>query len=210
MDMEQEQLSQFVQDFLSRLSLPETKADRPFIVAMIALVGSGRTTVAKLLAKKLPGAILVQANSARFLLKESEMEWGDNVKQILKGVAEDLLSKGYGVIFDGNASDEAERKNIQEIADKTGATVYYIRINIDPAVAKQREADKYNDPLWVSSYDDFRVNTTDKMLKNIDERIELHQKLKSSDISNLVGEINNNGSKEELLIQVEEIVKKIS
>lgn len=207
--MEQEQLNQFVQDLLSRLHLPKTKSAKPFIVAMIALIGSGRTTVAKLLAKKLPGAILVQANSVRFLLQESKMGWGDNVKQVLKGAAANLLSKGYGVIFDGNASDEAERKNIQEIADQTGAGVYYIRINIDPAIAKQREADKYNDTSWVSSFEDFRVNTTDKMLKNIDERVELHQKLKSADIPNLLGEINNDGSLEELEKQVEDLVSKI-
>lgn len=198
-----------VQDFLSRLSLPEIKAVKPFIVATIGLVGSGRTTVARMLAEKLNGAVLVQANSARFLLKEAGLPWGENVRQVLKGVATDLLKRDYGIVFDGNASDAEDRDNIEEIAEKTGARVFYVRINIEPELAKQREEQKYNDTSWVSSFENFRVNTTDKMLKNIDDRVELHQKLKSSDIPDLLGEINNEGSLEELKKQVEGLVLKI-
>ncbi len=207
--MEKEQVSQMVQDFLSRLSLPETKADKLFIVATIGLVGSGRTTVARILAEKLNGAVLVQANSARFLLKEAGLPWGENVRQVLKGVATDLLKRDYGIVFDGNASDAEDRDNIEEIAEKTGARVFYVRINIEPELAKQREEQKYNDTSWVSSFENFRVNTTGKMLKNIDDRVELHQKLKSSDIPDLLGEINNEGSLEELKKQVEGLVLKI-
>lgn len=207
--MEQEQLNQLVQDFISRLHLPEIKADKPFVVATIGLVGSGRTTVAKMLIEKLNGAVLVQANSARFLLKEAGLPWGENVRQVLKEVAIKLLDQGYGIVFDGNASDEEDRKNIGEIAQKTNAKISYVRINIEPELAKQREEQKYNDSNWVSSFDDFRVNTTEKMLKNIDDRAELHRNLKSSEIPNLAGEINNDGSLEELKKQVEELIPKI-
>ena len=199
-----------VQDFLSRLHLPESKADRPFIMATIGLIGSGRTTVAKLMTEKLQGAVLVRSDSARFLLKKKEMPWGDNVRQILKGVVTDLLKRGYGVVFDGNAADEEDRKNISEIASQTGAKVFYVRINIDPEVARERKRAKYDDPSWISSFEDFRVNTTEKILKNLDERIELHQKLKSSEIPNLLGEVNNDGSSEELKKQVDELALKIS
>ncbi|MEK7121600.1 MAG: ATP-binding protein [Patescibacteria group bacterium] len=207
--MEQEQLNQIVQDFLSRLSLPETKADKPFVVAMIGLIGSGRTMVAKMFVEKLKGAVLIKSDSARYLLKEADLPWGDNVRQILKGVATDLLNREYGVVFDGNATDEEDRKNISDMANQNGAEVFYIRINIDSEIAKERKRTRYEDPSWVSSFDDFRVNTTDKMLKNIDERAELHQKLKSSEIPNLLGEVNNDGSLEELKKQVEELVPKI-
>lgn len=207
--MEQEQLNQIVQDFLSRLKLPEAKADKRFVVASIGLIGSGRTTVAKMFVEKLKGTILVRSDSARYLLKEKGLPWGDNVRQILKGVAVDLLGRGYGVVFDGNAADEEDRKNISEIANQTGAKVFYVRINIDSEVAKERKRAKYDDPTWASSFEDFRVNTTEKILKNLDERIELHHKLKSLDIPNLLGEVNNNSSLEELKKQVEELVSKI-
>ena len=95
------------------------------------------------------------------------------------------------------------------MAGQNGTKVFYIRININPEIAKERKRAKYEDSSWVSSFEDFRVNTTDKMLKNIDERVELHQKLKSSEIPNLLGEVNNDGSLEELKRQVKELILKI-
>jgi len=53
------------------------------------------------------------------------------------------------------------------------------------------------------------VNTTEKILKNLDERIELHKKLKSSDIPNLLGEIDNNGSLDDLEKQIDELLAKM-
>jgi len=207
--MEQEKFQQLVQDFLSRLELPAEQTAKPLIIATIGLIGSGRSTVTKMVAAKLKGAVLIKSDSARYLLKEAGLPWGDNVKQILKGVAVELLGKGYGVVFDGNAADEEDRKNISEIAEQTEASVYYVRINIDPAIAKERKRVRYDDPSWVSSFEDFRVNTTEKILKNLDERVELHKNLKSSDIPNLLGEVDNNDSLEELEKQVEKLIEKI-
>lgn len=207
--MDQEILQQLTQDFLSRLKLPVKKVDKPFIVATIGLIGSGRTTVAQMVVEKLKGAVLVKSDSARYLLKETGLPWGDNVRQILKGVAIDLLGRGYGVVFDGNAADEEDRKNIGEIVGRTGASVYYVRINVDPEIAKERKRARYDDPSWVSSFEDFRVNTTEKVLKNLDERVKLHSQLKSSDILNLLGEVDNSDSLEELKKQVEGLMSKI-
>lgn len=207
--MEQERIDHIVQDFLSSLNLLETRADRPFIIATIGLIGSGRTTAAKMFTETLKGVILVKSDSARYLLKEAGLPWGDNVRQILKGVAIDLLGRGYGVVFDGNAADEEDRKNISDIANQTGAKVFYVRINVDPDIAKERKRAKYDDPAWVSSFEEFRVNTTEKILKNLDERIKLHQQLKSSEITDLLGEVNNNGSVEELKRQVDRLISKI-
>ena len=78
--MDQEQLNKLVADFLSKLRLPAEKAEKPFVVAVIGLVGSGRSTVAKVVEEKLKGAVLVKSDSARYLLKEANLPWGDNVR----------------------------------------------------------------------------------------------------------------------------------
>ncbi len=205
----QETIHKLSQDFLSRLKLPAKKSDSSFVIAIIGLVGSGRTTVAKRIAECVSGAVLVQSNSARFLLKEAGLPWGENVRQILKEVAKDLLSKGYGVVFDGNASDKEDRKNIYEIVRGTGAKTFYVRITIDPELAKEREQKKYDVPDWISSFEDFRVNTTKKMLKNIDDRIELYRVLRLDQILNLVGDIDNNGTLKDLNQQIDQIVLRI-
>lgn len=203
-------MQKIARDFLARIEgkLPQEKAARPFVVATIGLPGSGRTTVARKIAEALPRAVLVQANSARYLLKEAALPWGENVRQVLKIVAKDLLSKSYGVVFDGNAADEEDRKNIQDIASQSGAKVFYVRINVDPSVVKEREETKYGSS-WVSRFEDFRVNTTEKMLANIDERAKLHAGLKSQSIPGLIGEIDNNGTMDELEKQIGVIIEKI-
>ena len=206
-----QKLQQIAQDFLSRIepNLPIEKAERPFVVAMIGLIGSGRTTVAKMLANRIKGAVLVQSNSARYLLREAEMPWGENVRQVLQIVAKDLLARDYGVVFDGNAADEEDRKNIEEIANANGARTLYVKVNINPAIARERERAKYDNPDWISGFDDYRVNTTEKMIQNLEERAKLHQQLQLASISNMVGEIDNNGGLEDLERQVEKIADKI-
>ena len=207
--MEDQASARLSQDFLSRLELPPQKAKVPFLIAIIGLVGSGRTIVAKAIVEKIDGAVLVQANSARFLLREAATTWGDNVRRVLKIVAENLLSQGYGVVFDGASADVEDRQNISEIAEKTGAKVFYVRIIIDPEIAKAREQKKYDNPNWLSNFEDFRVSTTDAMLQNINDRAPLYRHLDSSQISGLIGEINNNGMVEELDQQVDTVVQKI-
>lgn len=210
--MVDEKLQKVADDFLARISqkLPGVKPAQPFVVATIGLPGSGRTTVAKMLVEQLGGSVLLPDNSARCLLREGDMSWGENVRQVLKYAGQKVLADGYAVVFDGNAADEQDRKNIEEIASPSGALVWYVRVNIDPEIAKAREKEKYDNPGWVSSFEDFRVNTTEKMLANIEERAELHRQLKSSDIPGLAGEIDNNGSLDDLKKQVDELVGKIN
>lgn len=207
-----EKLQKVAEDFWARIGqkLPGVKPTRPFVVATIGLPGSGRTTVAKILIEQSAGSVLLSSNSARYLLKEAGIGWAENVRQVLKYAGQKLLTDGYGVVFDGNAADEQDRKNIGEIVGSKGSPVWYVRINIDLEIAKARERDKYDNPGWVSSFEDFRVNTTEKMLANIDERAELHRQLKSSDVPGLVGEIDNNGSLDDLKKQVGELAEKIN
>lgn len=207
--MDEQIKSNIVDNFLSRVSLPAQKPTKLFVLGIIGLPGSGRTTIAKMLASKISGAVVLQANSVRCLLKEQSLPWGDNVRAILKAISNKLLSQGYGIIFDGNAVDAEDRENIKNIASPFGAQVLYLRINIDKELAKKRESDKYNNPKWVSSFEDFRVNSTEKMLQNIEDRAKVHAELDNASIPDLIGEIDNNGSKEELGAQVAKIVEKI-
>lgn len=196
-------------DFISRLAIPSQKPRVPFLVGMIGLTGSGRTTVARMLAENIPGSILISANSVRFLLSERNMPWGQNVREVLRDAGTKLLNDGYGLIFDGNAAQEEDRDNIAKIAKPSGAKVFYIRISIDIERAKQREIEKYNNPEWVSSFQEFRVNTTEKMIANIEAQRERDLHVDRTNIPDLMGTIDNSGSLENLKGQVDKIVEKI-
>lgn len=207
--MEKEQLESIAKDFLARLALPDEKPTRPFVVAIIRIPGAGGTTVARTLKTLLPGIVHVQANSTRFLLKEAGLPWGDNVRETLKAVGQELLAQGYAVILDGSALEQPDRDNIAQLAAPSGAPVFYVRITISPGTAQERERAKYDDPSWQSGFDDFRVNTTDKMLANIRERAAVSDAIPSTAISGLVAEVDNNGDLADLDRQVRAAAEKI-
>lgn len=191
-------LQLIIQDFLSRLNMPGQKAAKPFILGVIGNLGSGKSTVAKLLAKQLSGVVVVTADSARFLLKEAGLPWGESVRAVVRGVAQQLLQDGYAVILDGSNVETEEREQTAKLAQEQGVPVRYVRVVADYAVYEARLKAKYDDPAWQSSFERFRVGPTDKMLINLAERTKVHDALKDSDIVGLVGTIDNNGSVEKL------------
>ena len=202
--------TEIANDFISRLYLPPVKPTKSFLLATMGIPGSGRTTIAHLIVEIITGSVLVSANSVRYLIKEIfspkvgyNIGWGENVRDVLREVSDRLLREGYSVVFDGNSIDPKDRQNITQIVEPFGIPARYLDIDINVNLAKEREKDKYDNPNWISSFEEYRVNTTEKMLISIDERDEVHKTMGS--IPGLVGTIDNNGLIEDLLPQVEEI-----
>jgi predicted kinase len=197
-------------DELSKTTRLITTSKQPFVLALIGIPGSGRTTDGRYLAPRLH-AKLIQANSARKILKDANLPRGDNVREILRRVGKVVLSEGYNLILDGNALEEKDRKNIAEMAGlKSGVKVFYIRVRIGLENACQREKEKYNNPKWISSFDDFRVSDdTEKMVQNVRDRFPVEQALKSGDIPGLIGEIDNDDSLDRTYRQLDVIICKM-
>ena len=192
--------------FLERVkkNLPEKKTERPFIIGVIGLISSGKTTTAKMIAEGIDGAVLVRSNSARFLLKERNMKWGENVHYLIFYVAHWLIQNGYGIVFDGDHIEEEKRNNTVKLAEELGAKFFLVRINIEPELAIKRLEKKWAE-LKEQTFEDYLVGDE----PNLKERIPLHEKLDSKDIENLVGEIDNNSSIDELEKRVNIVISKI-
>ena len=202
-------IQELIKEFRSRLTLPDQKAARPFLLGIVGQLGSGKSTLARMLAARLPGSIVLRADSARFLLKERGMSWGDNVRALVRDVAEGLVKDGYGVILDGSNAEVKEREQNAELALRLGIPIYYVRIRASLEVCRERLKAKYDDSTLVSSFERFRVNTTEKMLANLEERRALHDSLKDEDIMGLVGTVSNDRGRVELERQTESVAKHI-
>ncbi len=207
----EEKLKQISQDFLERIkqSLPEKGTSRSFIFGFIGFIESGKSTAAGYILDKLPNSVLVRSDSARYLLKEADMGWGENVKEITLNAARWLIKNGYTVIFDGDHVDKEKRENTQKLADELNVPFYLIRIGINQETAEKRVRTKYDNVQWESSFEDFRVNTTEKMIENLRAKASLHQKFLSTDTPQLIGEVDNNGSPEDLKRDIYRLIDKM-
>ena len=191
-------LQQVSQDYLERIKqqLSDKKASQPFVIGIIGLIGSGKTTVAKLLNEKLTGTVLVKSDSARFLLKEAGLKWGENVVEVLSNTARWLLRNGYSIIFDGDCIREEKRKEIQKLVDELGAKFYIIRIKLDKDLCLKRLKQKWKDLEKGKIKQNFShflaVMPGEK--QSLFDRASFHEQLKSSDVPQLIYEIDNSGS----------------
>jgi predicted kinase len=191
-------LQQVSQDYLERTKqqLPGKKASRPFVIGIIGLISSGKTTVAKLLNEKLTGTVLVKSDSARFLLKEAGLKWGENVVEVLSNTARWLLRNGYSIIFDGDCIREEKRKEIQKLVDELDAKFYIIRIKPNKDLSLKHLQKKWEDlkrgkiPQNFSHF--LAVMPGEK--QSLFDRVPFHEQLKSSDVPQLIYEIDNSVS----------------
>lgn len=199
------QIDQLIEQFLAKTKLPANKPVRPYVVGVVGQIGAGKTTIARMLRDRLSGTAVVSANSARYLLKEVNMPWDDNVRSIIEGVISQLVTRGYAVIVDGGTAEERDRAAIARALGSTPVLYAYVKADTETCITHEQA--KYEDQTWQSNFDDFRVNTTDKMIDNIRAREALHKELRSSmaAMPEFVGEIDNSGTLGKLTSEVDRI-----
>lgn len=207
------QIKEIGDEFLMRIKInfPKEKPNHLFVLGIIGLIGSGKTTVVKILNKKLSGTVVVKSDSARFLLKQAGLGWDDELKELLHYVAKNILERGFSVIFDGDFVREEKRQDVQKSADELGAKFYLIKIKPDKDLAFARLKEKWEElesGKIKQNFDHFLVVTKGKE-KNLFDRVPLHENLKSKDIPQLIGEIENSGNIEDLEKQLSKIAEKI-
>ena len=111
--------------FVESLTVVSRKTKKPVMVAMIGLVGSGKSTVAKELAKHI-SATVIEGDAIRvFLRKEGEKYEG--MRKIAENAMEEIIRKGGNVILDSDHIDAKKRASLREKAKKLGAELNFIR-----------------------------------------------------------------------------------
>jgi len=208
----EEKLQKVAEDFLKRIQekLPAEKADKPFIVGIVGMIGSGRTLLAKTLVENLKGAVLNCANSVRYVLKEAGLPWGENVYAVLLNAAEWLIKNGYIAVYDGNQVDKDRRISIKELADKLGAKYYLLKIITSEATAEKYLREKYSQAPK-NTFEDFWPGTdADDIVQNLHERNKNFYAIDQEEPKpEFFAEIENEGTIEEFKQKAIEVAKKI-
>lgn len=207
----EQKLQQVAEDFLKIIqeNLPNEKADKPSIIGIIGMIGSGRTLLAKTLVENIKGAVLISANSARWILKEQGLEWGENVYVALFNTAEWLIKNGYIAVYDGNQVDKNRRDAIKQLTEKLGAQYHLIKVITSEETAEKYLREKYSQEPK-NTFEDFWPGTdADDIVQNLRER---NKDFYAMDNENpkpqFFAEIENEGKIEEFKQEAIEIAKR--
>lgn len=108
------------------------KTTAPIIIGMIGIVGSGKTSVAEVLAETL-GAVLISGDDIRVKLRK-EKERYEGTRKIAEDLAVEALKLGGNVVIDSDFIDEKKRSSLIAKAKKVRARVLFVRVFADPDV----------------------------------------------------------------------------
>ncbi len=111
--------------FIGSLRVRRKKTRDQVVLALVGLVGTGKSPLAKLLAPRI-GAVIIRANAIRVLLRKAGQGY-EAVRRIAHNALRHVLERGRNAIMDSDYVDPAKRRILEKLARKYGAKVIYIR-----------------------------------------------------------------------------------
>ena len=115
--------------FMAKLDIKKRKTDKPVIVAVIGLVGSGKSSVTHELAKHI-GATVIGGDDIRIELRKQSERY-EKSRAIAENVAIEVVKQGGNVILDSDFVDEKKRASVREKARKAGVRLVFVRTYCD-------------------------------------------------------------------------------
>ncbi len=109
---------------------------RPFVVAMIGPVGSGKTYIAKILAKRLRAQRFTTDDIRRRLARQ-----GQSISRaiaISDKLREQALSRQRSIILDFDAVRAQKHRELKALAKRHGGRIYFVRVKAPEAVILKR------------------------------------------------------------------------
>jgi len=115
--------------FMAKLDIKKRKTNEQIIVAVIGLVGSGKSSVARELAKYI-GATVIEGDGIRIELRKQSERY-EKSRVIAENAMLEVVKRGGNVILDSDFVDEKKRTSIREKARKAGVRIVFVRTYCD-------------------------------------------------------------------------------
>lgn len=124
------------------LNIKERKTAKPLIIAIVGLIGSSKSSVAKELAEQI-GATVIEGDAIRVELQKQGADYG-RAWAIAENMAVEVVGRGGSAILDSDFVDAKKRASVREKASKVGVRPLFIRTFCDFDVVSERI--RKNDP----------------------------------------------------------------
>lgn len=117
--------------FIASLKLPRmhTPSQYPYVIAMVGLVGSGKSTVAREIAL-LTDAVIVEADQIRVELRKQGADY-EYARIIAENVTILLVTRGYNVLLDSDFINDKKRASLCKKLQTVHAPIVYVRTSCD-------------------------------------------------------------------------------
>ncbi len=131
-----ENIPSILQEYEKRIPLPERSSRKPWILAVVGLVGSGKTTVVKFIADQM-NMPRISTDMLRHVLAENGFNMVRTV-DLAKVLAQKYLEAGYSISLDGDAITPEHRELFAQAAKHFGIPLVLIHVNTpDETVLEQ-------------------------------------------------------------------------
>lgn len=114
---------------MNKFNVIKRKTKKPVIVALVGLVGAGKSSVAKELAVHI-GAVCIEGDKIRVELRKCGARF-EKTRAIAENIAVEVIKLGGNVILDSDFADEKKRASIRERARKIKTRLIFIRVFCD-------------------------------------------------------------------------------
>lgn len=105
---------------------------KPVIIAMVGLVGSGKSSVARAIGRLVDAAV-ISGDDIRVALRRQGKKY-ERARRIAEKIAERHLRNGKSVVLDSDFIDAQKRKSLEKKARAFGTPVFYVRAHAEPDI----------------------------------------------------------------------------
>ncbi len=134
--------------------LPETQ-QIPLFIALSGLPGTGKSTFAKEISRKLPVVILESDALRKVLFPQPTYSWTESNRlfRACYYLIEELLKSGNSVLFDATNLTERHYRKLHDIAARRCLKLIFIQIKAFPKSVKKRLEERKQQPTGYSDAD---------------------------------------------------------